>query len=624
MDKKLLDLYERELAYLRDMGAEFASEFPKVAGRLGGLDDVQACPDPFVERLLEGFAFLAARVQLKLEAEFPRFTESLLGTVYPDYLAPTPSMCMVQFEPALDEPGLAGGFRIPRASSLLGMLGKTEQTRCEYRTAHEVTLWPLRIAAADYCTREMASLDLGDVRDAKACLRIRIQTGGGIPLREVKLDSLVFYLEGSGDLSTRIYEQVFAHATGVILQPATKPIRWQHRLGTANIRPVGFQQDQSLLPYDCRLFDGYRLVREYFAFRQRFLFFELTGLRPSLQRSSDDVLDVIVPLRHVDPKLENVLGVNNFRLFCTPAINLFPKRLDRIDVTSHREELHVVADKTRPQDFEVYRVTSVVGYGEASGPLQEFLPFYSAKDFQSGRTPAYFLAHREAMRLSQRERLRGGRSRSYSGGDVYLSLVDAMAAPYQGEIRQLGVEALCTNRDLPLHMPTGLGSTDFTMDKASPCKSVRCLGTPTPPQPSHVEGQSAWRAISHLSLNYLSLTDERDGQGASALREILRLYCPPGDKNHKQIEGLRSIECRPIVRRVVFPQALSFARGIELTVTLEEALFTGLGVFVLGAVLEQFFAKYVSINSFSETVIRTTERGEIMRWPRRTGQRSLL
>jgi type VI secretion system protein ImpG len=199
-----------------------------------------------------------------------------------------------------------------------------------------------------------------------------------------------------------------------------------------------------------------------------------------------------------------------------------------------------------------------------------------------------------------------------------------LAAPYQGAVKQLGMEALCTNRDLPLHMPTGLGSTDFTMDKASPCKSVRCLGTPTPPQPSHVEGEIAWRAISHLSLNYFSLTDERDGQGASALRDILRLYCPAGDKNQKQIEGLRSVDCRPIVRRVMFPQAVSFARGIELTVTLEEASFTGLGVFVLGAVLEQFFAKYVSINSFSETVIRTVERGEIMRWPRRAGQRSLL
>ncbi|MCU0914228.1 MAG: type VI secretion system baseplate subunit TssF [Planctomycetes bacterium] len=624
MDRKLLDLYERELAYVRDMGVEFAREFPKVAGRLGGLDDVHACPDPFVERLLEGFAFLSARVQLKLEAEFPRFTESLLGTVYPDYLAPTPSMCMVQFEPALDEPGLAGGFTIPRTSRLLGTLGETEQTRCEYRTAHEVVLWPLQIVAANYCVREMVSLDLGDVRDAKACLRLRLQTGGRVPLREIKLDSLVLYLEGPGDIPTRIYEQVFAHAAGVIVQPTTRPIPWRHVLGAACLRPVGFQRDQSLLPYECRLFDGYRLLREYFAFRQRFLFLEVADLRPSLQRSSDDLLDIVIPLRQADPKLENVVGVDNFRLFCTPAINLFPKRLDRVDVTSHREELHVVADKTKSQDFEIYRVTNVVGYGEASGPLQEFLPFYSARDFQRGAGQAYFLAHRDPMRPVPRERLRGERSRSYAGNEVYLSLVDAAAAPYGGEIKQLGVEALCTNRHLPLRMPTGLGTADFTMDQASPCRSIRCVGTPTPPQSSHVEGDVAWRAISHLSLNYLSLTDDQEGKGASALRDILRLYCPPGGEGFQQVEGLRSIACRPIVRRLAFPHAVSFARGVEVTVTLEEALFTGLGVFVLGAVLERFFAKYVSVNSFAETVVRTVERGEIIRWARRPGQRPQL
>jgi len=621
----MLDLYNQELAYLREMGAEFAREYPKIAGRLGGLDDFQGCPDPFVERLLEGFAFLSARVQRKLEAEFPRFTQSLLGTVYPDYLAPTPSMCLVQFEPDWQEPGLANGFTIPRGATLQSTLGKAEQTRCEYRTAQELVLWPLRVAAADYYVRELGTLEIDDGSQAKACVRLRIQTVGALPLRQVLLDSLTFHLAGPGEMPTQIYEELFANATEVLVQPPTKPVRWRQRLSPSCIRPVGFDREHSLLPYDCRTFSGYRLLREYFTFPQRFLFFELADLRTALQRCTTDAFDIIVLLRRANPKLENALHADNFRLFCTPAINVFPKRLDRVPLTLRDAEFHVVADRTKPQDFEVYQVTSVTGYGDSSAPPQAFLPFYAAKDAGPGHTQAYFLTHRAPRVPSQRERLRGARSRGYAGSEAFLSLVDADAAPYRSEIKQLGVEALCTNRDLPLHMPIGVGPTDFTMEKAAPYRSIRCLGTPTAPYPSQVEGETAWRAINHLSLNYLSLTDEREGKGASALRDMLRLYVAPEElQGQKQIEGIRSIDCRPAIRRVSIPRAASFVRGIEVTVTCEEAAFAGIGVFLLGAVLDRFFANYVSINSFAQTVLRTLERGEIIRWPARCGLRPLL
>ncbi len=195
MDRRFLDLYNRELAHLRTMGAEFAEHFPKIAGRLGGLDGFQTCQDPFVERLFEGFAFLAARVQLKLDAEFPRFTQSLIETVCPHYLVPTPSMCTVQFTPEFDEKGLADGFPLPRGCSLRSMLGTSDQTRCEYRTAHDVTLWPIKLTQADYCIRELASFDIPTLPDVKAAIRLRFQTTAGLrfseligPIRQHPLD----------------------------------------------------------------------------------------------------------------------------------------------------------------------------------------------------------------------------------------------------------------------------------------------------------------------------------------------------------------------------------------------------------------------------------------------------
>jgi type VI secretion system protein ImpG len=620
VDRRLLDLYNRELAHIRVMGAEFAKEFPKIAGRLGGLDEFQPCQDPFVERLLEGFAFLAARVQLKLQAEFPRFTQSLLETIYPHYLAPIPSMCIVKFQPDLDESGLADGFVIPRDSSVYGTLGKMDQTRNEYRTAHDITLWPIQVQEANYYTRELASLEIPNISNVKAGIRIRIQSFAGLNVSELKLDSLIFHLMGVGEVPMHLYEQFFADAVGVVVQPTAKPIKWQKVFDASCIRRVGFDNKQKLLPYDARSFQGYRLLHEYFTFPQRFMFVELAGLNSAIQRCDQNQLDVVILFRESNKELESAINADNFGLFCSPAINLFNKRLDRIPISDKYFEFHVVPDRTRAQDFEVYKLTKVMGYGALSDQVQEFLPFYLAKDLGESGTGGYYVTNRVPRPKSQDASVKARRSRSYAGSEVYISLVDSTAAPYSTELKQLGVDALCTNRDLPLQMPIGLGNTDFTLEQTAPCTSIRCLGAPTLPKSSHAEGEIAWRIINHLSLNYLSLTNTDEREGASALRDLLRLYSDNADlQTRKQIDGVKSIACKPISRRITTSGSIAFARGLEVTVTFEEAAFEGSGVFLLGAVLEQFFAKYVSINSFTETVVKTLERGEIMRWTMREG-----
>ena len=199
--------------------------------------------------------------------------------------------------------------------------------------------------------------------------------------------------------------------------------------------------------------------------------------------------------------------------------------------------------------------------------------------------------------------------------------------PYSSELKQLAVSTLCTNRDLPLQMPVGKGQSDFTLEISAPVQSVRCLKGPTRPRPSlaHAQGEMAWRLINHLSLNYLSLMDDDERQGAAVLRDLLSLYGELGEATvKKQIDGLRSVQSAQVTRRIPVPGPIAFGRGLEITVTLDESSFEGLGVFLLGSVLEKFFARYVSINSFTETVIKTVDRGEVMRWPVRTGQRPVL
>ena len=624
MDKQLLDYYKRELVYLREMGGEFARENPKIAQRLG-LDAIE-CKDPYVERLLEGFAFLAARVHLKLDAEFPRFTQSLLQAVYPQYLAPVPAMAVVRFQPDLNEGSLAEGFRVPRGTPLRSDIGRGEQTACEFRTAHDVVLLPVRVSEGRYHTQDLGALDLPGGMAAEAAIRIRLECTAGLRFSELRFDDLPVFLSGSGDTPGRLYEQLFAHATGLVVRPASGGRASRRVLPASAIGQVGYEESQALLPYDVRTFQGYRLLKEYFTFPQRFLFVQLAGLGECARRFDATALDVIVLLKKRDAELEKRVDAESFQLFCAPAVNLFDKLCDRIHVSEHKWEFHVVPDRTRPLDFEVCEVKEVVGYGTQQYDRREFLPFYSASDFEPDAAGggAYYMVSRRPRALSERERRTGPRS-SYTGSDVYVSLVDAKSSPYDLDLSQLAVRALCTNRDLPIQMPVGLGTTDFTTEVGGPVESIRCISNArTYPKPSYVQGDLSWRVVSHLALNYLSIIDTDKEVGAAALRDLLRLY---GDTANpevaRQIDGVRSVVSRPVMRRLDTPGPIAFARGLEVAVRFDESAFEGMGVFVLGAVLERFLGKYVSVNSFTETVVQS-DRGEIMRWPARAGKRQIL
>ena len=633
LNKRLLHHYNNELVHLRQTAAEFASEFPKIAGRLAlDSDGKEACQDPFVERLLEGFAYLTARIQHKFEAEFPRLTEAILESVYPHYLAPLPSMLVTEFEPDLTDGGLADGYVIPRETSLRGNLGSNQTTPCVFRTSQAVTLWPLEIVEASYVTREINTLGLPSQLQAKAAFRIRLNVTAGLTAKALKTDELDFYIRGSGDIPFRVYEQIFAHGKKVFVQAGTGRLKASVSLPGTAIFPIGFEDDEALLPHGPRSFGGYRLLREYFAFPQRFLFFRLKGLSDILKNVSGNSFDLIVTLDALDTQLENQIDAGTFSLFCSPAVNLFPKRLDRIPLNSKTAEYQVIPDRSRLLDYEVYEIQSVTGIGGTPEEDQKFTPFYFNFDRELG-AKAYYSTHRTPRVRTTKERQRADVSK-YGGSEIYISLVDGNCAPWKPEVTQLAVQALCTNRHLPIQMPIGnsVGRTDFHPEVGGPILSTRSISGPTEPKtsvaagdPDSLAGDLSWRIISHLSLNYLSLLDESAEDGASALREMLRLYTYGNDVHlQRQIQGLMSVDTEPIIRRIATSGPIAFGRGLEVSVTFREADFAGGGVFLMGAVLERFFAKYVSINSFTEMVLKTVERGEIMRWNARPGKRGIL
>ena len=620
MDERLLGYYNSELRFIREMAGEFAREFPKIAGRLAlDRDAKDICPDPYVERLLEGFAFLAARVHLKLDAEFPRFTQTLLETVYPHYLSPVPSMGIVHFEPDPRDPGPEEGFLLERGTALRS---QSDETPCQFRMAHDVRLWPLKISDSRYYTRTIIELSLPGSLEAKAALLIRLQTTGNKKLKELKLDRLPFFIRGADEIPIWIYEQIFARGTHVVLQTPKGPGQFHEILPASTIQRIGFRESDALLPRSPRSFEGYRLLKEYFACPQRFLFFELTGLASTIQRCEGDRLDIVIALRTAEPKLDNRIDANSFALYCTPVINLFPKRLDPILISDRFSEFHIVPERTRPIDFEVYQIQSVVGILARVNEEQRFEPFYLARDNEA-RSGAYYTVNRVPRVLTAKEKKFGAVS-SYAGSEIFISLVDADVAPYKRQLSQLSITALCTNRHLPIQLPISVGDSDLATELYSPVASIRWVAVPTVPISSTAEGDPSWRIISHLSLNYLSLLDSKDGEGAVALRDLLKLYVNPNDAfTLRQIDGIRSVTATPIVRRVAAAGPLTFARGLEVRITMDEEAFEGSGIFVLGAVLAHFFARYVSINSFTETVIISQRRGEVMRWPSLIGKRQI-
>lgn len=631
MNRNFLGFYNTELQHLRESAGEFAREFPKIAGRLAlDRDAKEECPDPYVERLLEGFAYLAARVQLKLDAEFPRFTQSILETVYPHFLCPTPSLAVVRMEADPNSAGTPEGFLVPRGSVLHGNSSASD-TPCEFRSAHDVRIWPLRVTEGKYFTRNMSELGLPDHLRGKAAIRIRLQTNGGTKLNTLELDKLSFFVRGLNETPSTILEQIFASASQVVVKTAKNAGNICQVLPASTLRRQGLREEEALLPYAPRGFEGYRLVQEYFAMPERFLFFEFTQLGAAIERCDCEQVDLIILLKNAEPRLEQVIDGETFELFCTPIVNLFPKRLDPISLGDKFSEYHAVADLTRPLDYEIYQVQKVMGQGASAESQQIFQPFYLARDVDL-ESAAYFNAHRVPRVLSAREKQFGARS-SYTGSEVYLSLVDAQAAPYRSDLAQINVSALCTNRHLPIQLITRQGRTDFRLDLFAPVTAIRCVAGPTDPRPAHPDGEIAWRIISHMSLNYLSLlnneSDTKSGPdhdpGPAGLREMLKLYADANDvRSQKQIDGITSAYCKPIIRRVESPGSLTFGRGLEVVVEFDEHGFEGTGIFILGSVLEQFFGRYVSINSFTETVIRSQTRGEIIRWTAHPGKRPII
>ncbi len=625
MEPQLTRLYQDELAYLRELGHEFAQEHPKIAARLG-LEGMEVA-DPYVERLLEGLAFLAARVRLRLEAEQPRLIAQLLESMYPNFLAPVPSMMVARFGVDPNDPNLARGYPVPRGSALRSTLPRGQDTLCEFRTAAAVTLWPIELVQVQYFSHaaDPALARLPQARGARGGLRQRLRAGGGLSFQQLALDRLALYLSAPDDVAFRLHELLLGATLGTWVGAGASADAGAGWRDASSLRLLGDADDEALLPESLRRFSGHRLLQEVAAMPQRLLFFEIGELAPRLAGVCAAEVELVLLFARGDAALEALVDTDSLSLHCTPAINLFPKRLDRVLLGADRWEYHAVPDRTRPMDYEVHSITAVRGHGAGNEGPREFQPLYSWRHDSTEAGHGYYTVRREPRRLSERQRQQGARVPSYLGEEVFVALVDPGHGPYRESLRQLSVQALATNRDLPVLLPQGAAGGDraWRLDAPGPVSSVLCLRGPTRPTARRPVGATGWQLVAQLARNHVALGD--DGQAnAAALRELLALHGPDDAAWSHQLEGLRTLNARQAVRRLPFKGPLSFGSGVELELQIDEQAFQGAGAWLLAQVIEIVLARHAAINSFTQFTLASLQRGLIKRWPPRLGARAVL
>jgi type VI secretion system protein ImpG len=654
MNREFLDLYNRELQLLHEQAREFAEEYPGIAERLGGL--LSDRMDPMVAGLLEGTAFLAARVQLKLKHEFAEFTQNLLEQLVPNYLAPTPSVLLAKIVPNYADPQLREGRPIPRGSYIDATYRERDRNiACRYSLCSDVSLWPFDVTGAEYYVTPGALQALGVPvgHDVLAGMRLslthrmavrrddEISDAEGLKqpmtwFAGCRTTALPVYFVGNEADAIALYEQIFSDRISI-------HFRFLDEFGDPAIVPapadcveqLGFGEGETLFANDPHIFRGFDYLREYFMFPRKFLGFNLVRLAEVMPRLTAKSVDVLFAFDEVNPRLSAAVQPAMFALYAAPAINLFEKTTDRVVVKSNVHEYHVIPDRSRYLDYEPHRLLDVYAHYPGVRDKVPVQPLYSASLAGAAADQDLSYTVRRLPRRRTGEEKRYGSSSDYTGTDMFISLCEPAGVEDAAGIAELSVRALCSNRHLTEHLPVGESGADFRLlDDVT--LDVICVAGPTPPREpvigqhrSRTEliytGAVSWQLINMLSLNHLGLIEGGAGKNGQSLKEVLSMFADLADgATERKIRGVRSVDSQPVIRRLRQRAGGGAARGTEITVTLDDRAFEGSGVFLLGAVLDRFFPEYGAMNHFTQTVIRTLDRGEIMRWPARSGSRRQL
>lgn len=657
MNNNFLSYYSKELNFLKDMGREFAQKYPKVGSRLAlNTTDI---PDPYIERLLEGVAFLTARTQLKLDSEYPRFVQRILEVVYPDFLTQRPASAVINIEPT-QHYHTDVLHKLNRGQILHSQPIEEYQASCPFTVCRSIEVTPLFLEKAQYTEvlsylPSPAGLLPKSAKKIQSALRLDFSLSVPTTCSEMLPENLCLYLGSELSKSSSLLYLLLAACEGVLCHASDNPKAWHYPLSEKPDQ-LGFTDDEALNFNLSKTVGAFRLIQEYAELPEKFLFIAQKGLKQAVSCAERDgylpkqpqQIEEIVSDKGVNkkiithkkrhfslsflfnttiPELVELVQTSDFSVNATPVVNLFKKKSVRFPINIQDREHHVLIDRTQPLNYEVHSVEQVKGFDQHNRQIATFSPIYQSPDM--GLYPekhdghAYFSARREDRLPSAAVNRNGFRS-SYLGSEVFLSLADARDYAFNSDICQLSLEAWCTSRDLPLLIPRD-GISDFLPEGALPIHSIKFISKLTRPKEAPNEDESLWPFLNQLGLNYLSLLDQANSTAALQLQELLSVFAHK-DSNFlkKQIEAISRVHAEPIRKIIRHRGSAASVRGVLLTIVLDEALLGGVHPFLFGSVLNHYFCRLVSLNSFVQLQIETAQQGKIARWPVLIGSRKLI
>lgn len=593
MAEGFLNRYSEELSALRRRASRFAEAFPKIAGRLRISGDV--VDDPHVERLIQSFAYSAARVRQKLDDEFPELTDSLLETLYPHYLAPLPSMSIVRLNPSTT---LASCQTVPRHTEIIteAVGGET----CRFRTTQDVEVAPVQLFGARL-TGQPVDAPPAPFAGVAGCLRLSLRSlDARQSLGTVGLKTLRLHIAGPWQQAVAIHELLANHTLGMALAQHADD-RSPVFLPARHLSPVGFEMGETMLPYPVQSFRGYQLLTEFFALPQKFLFLDIGGLGAW----HGDGMEIFIYLNQSDAKLERSLSERDFALHATPVVNLFRQACEPISIDGTRTEYRLMADARRQKTREIYSVEQVM-LTDARGQEEACRPFFG-RSHRTGDASTFWQVYRRFDADDQTS-------------DMDIAFVDQQRRYATPLDTVASVDALCLNRDLPEQLPYGGGHPFLQL--AAGHEGVATVEALTPPTPSlrmsEQQGRN-WRLVSHLLLNHLSLGNGNGG----ALKDILSLYAFRDSPETRQlIDAIVSVEATNSLARMAHG---GMVPGTDVSISFDPSMIDHASAYLFGSVLDRFLALYASINSFTRLTVSMKGQSEpIACWPARAAERPVI
>ncbi|MGP5231604.1 MULTISPECIES: type VI secretion system baseplate subunit TssF [Psychrobacter] len=656
MNNKIVSYYNKELRFLREMGQEFAKQYPKIASRLKLSDN--EIPDPYIERLLEGVAYLTARTQLKIDAEYPRFVQRILEVVYPQFLYPTPASTIIKFDTSKHySVNVLNTLKRGQLLESLPIDIDANMLSCHFSLTQNTALTPIELEASHYTNSLNYLPDLKSVKTGKSlsALRLDFSIRSATKCSELTPEDLVLYLGSELPVASQLLNLLMNACNNVVCHSFEDARRWNYVIDD-HPKHKGFAKDEALVFDLNKSISSLRLIQEYIQLPEKFLFVSQQGINQAIKKaeingdfalSALQTEDVIVEngvnkrvVGHEKrrfsvsflfdsyiPELTQLLKEQDITINTAPIVNLFKKKSVRFPVTMQNTDHHVIVDRVHPLDFEVHSIERVKGFDKFNNQQVNFTPIYKATDqevFLNNRhNNAFFSMRREKRAQSSSANLYGGRT-SYLGSEVYLSMMSEGQSVFSFNIDHLAVEAWCTNRDLPLILTRSVES-DFLVDAALPVGAAHIISGVTKPVEAVSEDHTLWSLLNQLNLSYISLTDYADKDSTLLLKELLLAFPHENNEFYKsEINSITQLKVTPMTKVVRHKGAGSLIKGIAVQLTFDESLLAGVHPFLFASILRHYFSRIISINSFVEMTVLTVQKGQIIKWKDIKGEKSLL